>query len=80
MAQFKIKWSFINSKQAIKAINLLGAKSLDKITYYKKNKKIDEENYSWTDSFTADKKAKKDIRKFFKENSGMNDFIEIIKN
>jgi hypothetical protein len=80
MAQFKIKWSFINSKQAIKAIDLLGVKSLDKIKYYKNNKKIDEINYSWMDFFTADKKAKKDIRKFFKENSGMNDFIEIIKN
>jgi len=80
MAQFKIKWSFINSKQAVKAIDLLGVKSLDKITYYKNNKKIDEINYSWMDFFIADKKAKKDIRKFFKENSGMNDFIEIIKN
>jgi hypothetical protein len=80
MSQFKIKWSFINSKKAIKAIDLLGAKSLDKIKYYKNNKKIDEKNYSWTDSFLADKKHKKDIRKFFKENSGMNDFIEFIKN
>jgi hypothetical protein len=80
MAQFKIKWSFINSKQAIKAIDLLGAKSLDRITYYKNNKKIDDINYFFVDSFTADKRAKKDIRKFFKENSTMNDFIEFIKN
>lgn len=80
MTQFKIKWSFIDSKQATKAIDLLVAKNLDKITYYKNNKKIDEINYSWTDSFSADKKAKKDIRKFFKENSGINDFIEFIKN
>lgn len=80
MAQFKIKWSFINSKQAIKVIDLLGAKSLDKITYYKNNKKIDEINYSCFDRFIADKKAKKDIRKFFTENSGVHDFVEFIKN
>jgi hypothetical protein len=80
MAQFKIKWSFINSKQAIKVINLLGANSLDKIIFYKKNKKIDKINYSCFDRFIADKKAKKDIRKFFKENSGVHDFVEFIKN
>lgn len=80
MAQFKIKWSFINSKQAIKAIDLLGVKSLDKINFYKNNKRIDKVHYGWTDSCMANKRAKKDIRKFFKENSGMNDFIEIIKN
>ena len=80
MAQFKIKWSFIDSKQGTKAIDLLGAKSLDKIIYYKNNEKDDEINYSWTDSFSADKRAKKDIRKFFKENSGINTFIEFIKN
>ena len=80
MAQFKIKWSFINSKQAIKAINLLGAESLDKINFYKKNKKIDTIRYGWMDSYTANKRAKKDIRKFFKENSGMNDFLQFIKN
>jgi hypothetical protein len=80
MAQFKIKWSFINTKQAIKAIDLLGVKSLDKINFYKNNKRIDKIHYGWTDSYTANKKAKKDIRKFFKENSRTNDFIEIIKN
>jgi hypothetical protein len=80
MTQFKIKWAFITSKRAIKAINLFGAKSLDKITYYKNNKKIDETKFHCLTSLVADKKAKEDIKKFFKENCGNNDFIELIRN
>ena len=80
MAHFKIKWCFTNSKTATKAIDLLGAHSLDKINFYVDNKKIDYSRYFHLANFEADEKAKKEIRKFFKQNQGMNDFVEFVKN
>jgi hypothetical protein len=80
MCQFKLKWSFINAEDGIKAIDLFGAKSLDNIIYYKNNKKIDKTKFHCLSSSLADKQAKEDITKFFKENCGNNDFIELIRN
>jgi len=80
MSQFKLKWSFINAEDGIKAIDLFGAKSLNKIIYYKNNKKIDETKFHCLTFLLADKKAKEDIKKFFKENCANNDFIELIRN
>lgn len=79
MAHFKIKWSFISAKTAIKAIDALGANSLA-IYLYINNKKIDAINCKIYNNFEADKKAKKEIRKFFKQNQGINDFVEFIRN
>lgn len=74
-----LKWSFINAKTATKAIDLLGAGTLDKINFYVNNKKIDWSSYNYLFSVDADKKAKKEIRKFFKQNQGINDFVEFIQ-
>jgi hypothetical protein len=41
MLKFKIQWSFVNQKQACKVIDVLGAKSLDCVNFYTKNKKVD---------------------------------------
>lgn len=79
MAHFKIKWSFISAKTATKAIDLLGAGALDKINFYVNSKKIDSSSYNYLSSVDADEKAKKEIRKFFKQNQGINDFVEFIK-
>lgn len=79
MAYHKIRWSFIDAKTAIKAIDLFGARALDRINFYNNNKKIDWSNYNCFNSIEADKKAKKEIRKFFKQNQGINDFVEFIK-
>lgn len=80
MGYHKIRWSFIDPKTAVKAINLFGARSLDRINFYINNKKIDYSHYHNFTSIVADKKAKKEIRKFFKQNLGVNDFVEFIKN
>lgn len=79
MATFKIKWSFINSKTATQAINLFGAKSFDSIKLYANNKMVEKLNYCWTDTISADKRAIKEIKKFFKFNQGINDFVEFNK-
>ena len=79
MLHFKIKWSFISAKTATKAIDALGANSLA-IYLYINNKKIDAINCKIYNNFEADKKAKKEIRKFFKQNQGINDFVEFIRN
>lgn len=79
MSYYKMKWSFTNAKTATKAIDLLGAGALDKINFYVNNKKIDWSSYNYLSSFDANRKAKKEIRKFFKKNQGMNDFVEFIK-
>jgi hypothetical protein len=87
MANFKIKWCFINSKQATKAIDLLGAKSLDKINFYASDfhrgqwheKKIDSINYYSFSADEANKRAKKDLRTFFKKQSS-DAFVEFVRN
>lgn len=79
MAYHKISWSFIDAKTAIKAIDALGANSLA-IYLYINNKKIDAINCKIFNNFDANKRAKKEIRKFFKQNQGINDFVEFIKN
>lgn len=75
----KIRWSFIDAKTAIKAIDLLGARALDRINFYVKNKKIDCSGYHHLNDYIANKRAKKEIRKFFKNNQGINDFVKFIR-
>lgn len=77
MTKHIIKWTFIDYKTAKKAIEIFGAKSLDYISFYKDNKLIDKNSYSWTDSNSANKRAIKDLKSFFKENKGIHDFIEL---
>lgn len=79
MAIFKINWCFINKDTAVKAVDILCAKSLDSIAFYKNNKLADKMSYNWTDSHSADKRAKKNIREFFNKNKGINDFVKFIK-
>lgn len=79
MAKHIIKWTFIDYKTAKKAIELLGAKNLDYISFYKDNKLIDKNSYSWTDAYSADKRAIRELKIFFKENKGIHDFIELNK-
>jgi len=79
MATFKIKWSFIDPKTATQAINLLGAKSFDSIKFYANNKMVEKLNYCWTDANSADKRAIEEIKKFFKFNQSINDFVEFNK-
>lgn len=76
----KIKWFFVDAKKATKAIEALGADSLA-IFFYINNKKIKNLtlNCKIFTNFEADKQAKKHIRKFFKQNQGINDFVEFIK-
>ncbi len=80
MSNFKLKWSYDSAENAIKIINLFGAKAMDKINFYINNKKISSLNYYAFASCEADKKAKKEIRKFFKQNCFKNDFVEFIRN
>jgi len=76
---YKIKWYFINKKTAHKAVDLLGAKSIDCLKFYKNNKLLDELSFSHFSDFEANKRAKKEITKFFKQNQSINDFVEFYK-
>ena len=76
---YKIRWSFIDKKTAHKAIDLLGARSINCLKFYKNNKLLDELNFYCFSPVEANKRAKKEITKFFKQNQGINDFVEFYK-
>jgi hypothetical protein len=74
-----IKWSFIDPKTATKAVDLLGAKYLGSIKFYKDGKLFNKIN-TQTAPFYFNSGVNKEIRKFFKINASSNNFIEINKN
>jgi hypothetical protein len=79
MAQYKLKWFFHDKKQAIKAVGLFGAKSIDSIKFYKEKRLFEEKSYHNLLGVVADSKAKKDLKNFFKESDGSY-FVEFVRN
>jgi hypothetical protein len=79
MAEYKLKWFFHDKKQAIKAVSLFGAKSVDNIKFFKEKRLFENNSYHHLISAAADSKAKKDLKDFFNESDGSY-FVEFARN
>ena len=79
MSEYKLKWFFHDKKQAMKAVNLFGAKSIDNIKFYKEKRLFEKNSYHHLATVAADYKAKKDLKDFFNESDGSY-FVEFVRN
>lgn len=77
MYMYKIQWAIHNPKDACKLVDLLWARSFDKIIFRCENNKITD-SYNWFISFPswlAEKETKKYIRNAFKKYAEWCEFI-----